>query len=76
MTIHVAARTTRSTQSTGWWVPFALVALVLIPATLGAGWAINLAVAEYAIRRHGSRRTASRRTISRRTGSTVEVGSS
>ena len=43
---------------------------------LGAGWAINLAVAEYAIRRHGSRRTASRRTVGRRTVSTVEVGSS
>jgi uncharacterized membrane protein len=30
--------------------------------SLGAGWAINLAVAEYVIRRHGSRRTVSRRT--------------
>ena len=29
---------------------------------LGAGWAINLTVAEYVIRRHGSRRTISRRT--------------
>jgi uncharacterized membrane protein len=27
------------------------------PLTLGAGWAINLAVAEYVIRRHPSRRT-------------------
>ena len=43
---------------------------------MAAGWAINLAVAEYAIRRHGSRRTASRRTAGRRTVSTVEVGSS
>jgi hypothetical protein len=31
--------------------------------SLGAGWAINLAVAEYVIRRHGSRRTISRSTI-------------
>jgi len=31
--------------------------------SLGAGWAINLAVAEYVIRRHGSRRSISRRTI-------------
>ena len=38
---------------------------------LGAGWAINLAVAEYVIRRHGSRRTISRRTIR----ATAEVGS-
>jgi uncharacterized membrane protein len=55
--------------------------------SLGAGWAINLAVAEYVIRRHGSRRTVSRRhgrlrTISRRSLSrrtiraTAKVGSS
>jgi len=49
--------------------------------SLGAGWAINLAVAEYVIRRHGSSRTGSRtisrRTISRRTiRATAKVGSS
>jgi uncharacterized membrane protein len=45
--------------------------------SLGAGWAINLAVAEYVLRRHGSRRTASRRATGRRTIRTsVEVGSS
>ncbi len=40
--------------------------------SLGAGWAINLAVAEYVIRRRVSRRTISRRTIR----ATAEVGSS
>jgi hypothetical protein len=35
--------------------------------SLGAGWAINLAVAEYIIRRHGSRRTIN---------ATTKVGSS
>ena len=40
--------------------------------SLGAGWAINLAVAEYVIRRHGSRRTSSRRTIKAK----AKVGSS
>ena len=40
--------------------------------SLGAGWAINLAVAEYVIRRRGSRRTISRRTIR----ATAKVGSS
>jgi len=35
MTTHTAARATRSTPSTG-WVPFALVALVLIPAIAGS----------------------------------------
>ena len=40
--------------------------------SLGAGWAINLAVAEYVIRRPGSRRTISRRTIK----ATTKVGSS
>jgi len=39
---------------------------------LGAGWVINLAVAEYIIRRHGSRRSVSRRTID----ATTKVGSS
>jgi len=34
--------------------------------SLGAGWAINLAVAEYVIRRHRGSRTINRRTISRR----------
>lgn len=36
MTIHVAARATRSARSTGRWVPFALVALVLVPAFFGS----------------------------------------
>ena len=40
--------------------------------SLGAGWAINLAVAEYIIRRHGSRRSSSHRTIN----ATTKVGSS
>jgi len=50
--------------------------------SLGAGWAINLAVAEYLIRRRRSRRTSSRRTSSRRTiaattiAATTKVGSS
>ena len=35
--------------------------------SLGAGWAINIAVAEYVIRRRGNSRTTSRPTISRRT---------
>jgi hypothetical protein len=39
---------------------------------LGAGWGINLAVAEYVIRRPGSRRTGSGRTIR----ATAKVGSS
>lgn len=34
MTIHVPARPTRSTRSTG-WVPVALIAVVLIPAVAG-----------------------------------------
>ena len=40
--------------------------------SLGAGWVINLAVAEYVIRRQGSSRTISRRTIR----ATAKVGSS
>jgi uncharacterized membrane protein len=40
--------------------------------SLGAGWAINLAVAEYVIRRRGSSRTSSSRTIK----ATAKVGSS
>jgi uncharacterized membrane protein len=40
--------------------------------SLGAGWAINLVVAEYVIRRHGSRRASSRRTIN----AAAKVGSS
>ena len=39
--------------------------------SLGAGWAINLAVAEYVIRRRGGHPT-----ISRRSTGTVKVGSS
>ena len=43
---------------------------------LGAAWAINLAVAEYVIRRPASRRRASRRSISRPTiEATAKVGS-
>jgi uncharacterized membrane protein len=45
--------------------------------SLGAGWAVNLAIAEYIIRRRRSRRTVSRRTLSGRSiGTTVTVGSS
>jgi uncharacterized membrane protein len=33
--------------------------------SLGAGWGINLAVAEYVVRRHRGRRQISRRTVSR-----------
>jgi len=39
--------------------------------SLGAGWVINLAVAEYVIRRRVSSRTTSRRTIK----ATAKVGS-
>lgn len=42
MTLHKAARATRPTRSTG-WVPFALVALVLIPAVAGSLRLIELA---------------------------------
>jgi uncharacterized membrane protein len=42
MTIHAAARTARSTRAVG-WVPFALVALVLIPALFGSLRLIGLA---------------------------------
>lgn len=42
MTIHKAARPTWSTRSTG-WVPFALVALVLVPAAAGSLRLIELA---------------------------------
>lgn len=53
------AAPTRSTRSIG-WVPFALLALVV-----GTGWAINLAIAEWILRR--SRHVRSRRLV--RTGS-------
>ena len=43
VTIHVTARPTRSTRSTGRWVPFALVALVLVPAFFGALRLVELA---------------------------------
>ena len=43
MTVQVAARTTRSTRSTGRWVPFALVALVLVPAFFGSLRLVELA---------------------------------
>jgi hypothetical protein len=45
MTIHAAARTTRSTpntRSTG-WVPFALIALVVVPAIAGSLRLLQLA---------------------------------
>jgi uncharacterized membrane protein len=42
VTIHAAARPTRSTRSTG-WVPFALVALVLVPAIAGSLRLVELA---------------------------------
>ena len=45
--------------------------------SMGAAWALNLAVAESVIRRRGSRRQSARRTISRRTiRPTAKVGSS
>ena len=43
MTVQVAARTARSTRSTGRWVPFALVALVLVPAFFGSLRLVELA---------------------------------
>ena len=42
MTVHAAARPTRSTRSTG-WVPVALIALVLIPAIAGSLRLVELA---------------------------------
>ena len=42
MTIHAAARTARSTRAVG-WVPFALVALVLVPALAGSLRLVDLA---------------------------------
>ncbi len=42
MIVHAAARPTRSTRSTG-WVPFALVALVVIPAIAGSLRLVELA---------------------------------
>ena len=42
MTVHPTAGTTRSTRSPG-WVPFALVALVLVPALFGSLRLIGLA---------------------------------
>ena len=43
--------------------------------SLGAGWAINLAVAEYLVRRHPGHRSVSRRAASRAVRATVELGS-
>ena len=43
MTIHKAARTTRSTRSTGWRVPLALIAVILIPAIFGGLRLVELA---------------------------------
>jgi hypothetical protein len=42
MTLRLAARPTQSTRSTG-WVPFALVALVLVPAGAGSLRLVELA---------------------------------
>ena len=42
MTVHAAAGPTRSTRSTG-WVPYALVALVLVPAIAGSLRLVELA---------------------------------
>lgn len=42
MTIHMAARTARSTRAVG-WVPFTLVALVVVPAIAGSLRLIELA---------------------------------
>ncbi len=42
MTVHAAAHPTRSTRSTG-WVPFALVALVVVPAIAGSLRLVELA---------------------------------
>jgi uncharacterized membrane protein len=43
MTHGAAAATTRSTRSTGWWVPFALIALVVVPAIAGSLRLVELA---------------------------------
>ena len=48
MTIHPPARPTRSTRSTG-WVPFALVALVLVPAIAGSLRLVELAGGSHAL---------------------------
>ena len=42
MTVHTAPRSTRSTRSAG-WVPFALVALVVVPAVAGSLRLVELA---------------------------------
>jgi hypothetical protein len=85
VTIHAATCTTRSTRSNRsiGWVPFALVALFgtserTTDLCLGAGWVINLAVAEYVIRRSAGRRAIiGRPTInSRSIRATAKVGSS
>jgi uncharacterized membrane protein len=47
-----------------------------IDLCLGAGWAINLAVAEYVIRRPARRRAITRTAINRRSIRTAKVGSS
>jgi uncharacterized membrane protein len=41
--------------------------VLTLDLSLAAGWVINLAVAEYLIRRHPNRRTVDRRPVSRRT---------
>jgi len=71
MTNRTAVRTARSTgaaRSTR-WVPVALIALVVVPATAGSlrllelAGGPQLAVAEYLIRRPASRRRIGRPTI-------------
>ena len=48
MTTDAAARTTRSTRSTG-WVPFALVAVVVVPAIAGSLRLVELAGGSHAL---------------------------
>lgn len=54
------------TPGTGRWLPVGLVALgagvVRTDLMMGAGWAANLAAAEWLIRRPAARRTRSNRT--------------
>ena len=59
--VHQGHRTARSSAP----------AMLVIDLSLGAGWVINLAVAEYVIRRPARRRTISRPTIA----ATAQVGS-
>ena len=77
MTIHAAASTTRSTgsnRSIG-WVPFALVALVVIPAIAGSLRLVELAGGPHLLPAN-SRLTASLTINSRSIKATAKVGSS